>query len=83
MERPGATAEEKRVNLLGYREEEIAPAARQRMSTDRPRLSTVVPAFNESATIQTLIDRLRAARSALSYEIIIVDDGSTDGTRAW
>ena len=50
------------------------------MSNDRPRISIVVPAFNESATIQTLIDRLRAALSALSYEIIIVDDGSTDGT---
>src|SRR4051794_31650292 len=50
------------------------------MSTDTPRISIVVPAFNESATIQTLIEKLRESLGQLSYEIIIVDDGSTDAT---
>jgi glycosyltransferase involved in cell wall biosynthesis len=50
------------------------------MSTDSPRISIVVPAYNESATIHTLIGRLRDALVAYPHEIIIVDDCSTDGT---
>ncbi len=50
------------------------------MSTDSPCISIVVPAFNESATIKTLIGRLRESLGTMSYEIVIVDDGSTDGT---
>jgi len=43
-------------------------------------MSIVVPAFNERATIETLIARLGEALHAYSYEIVIVDDGSTDDT---
>jgi len=43
------------------------------------RLSVVVPVFNERATISEIIDRIRATN--LSIELIVVDDGSTDGTR--
>ena len=45
-------------------------------------LSIVVPAYNEDACIQTLIDRLTETLQplSLSYEIVIVDDGSTDET---
>lgn len=43
-------------------------------------LSVVIPVFNESATVQQVIDRVRSTR--LPLEIILVDDGSTDGTRA-
>jgi glycosyltransferase involved in cell wall biosynthesis len=50
------------------------------MSTDNPQISIVVPVFNESATIGNLINRLRNTMSSFSHEIIIVDDGSTDGT---
>jgi len=42
-------------------------------------LSVVVPVYNEAATIIALIDRVRAV--PLRKEIILVDDGSTDGTR--
>src|SRR6476661_6350333 len=41
-------------------------------------LSVVVPVYNEAATIMSLIDRVRAV--PLQKEIILVDDGSTDGT---
>jgi dolichol-phosphate mannosyltransferase len=45
-------------------------------------LSIVVPALNEAEGIPTLIERLEEAVTPLriSYEIIIIDDGSTDGT---
>ena len=43
------------------------------------KLSVIVPVFNEKATITTIVDRIRA--TGLDIELIVVDDGSTDGTR--
>ena len=43
------------------------------------RLSIVVPVYNERATIIELLDRVAAVD--LDTEVIVVDDGSTDGTR--
>jgi len=42
-------------------------------------LSVVVPVYNENNTIDEIVRRIRAV--PFSKEIIIVDDGSTDGTR--
>ena len=42
------------------------------------KLSIIVPVFNEAGTIQEVLERLLAL--ALDKEIIVVDDGSTDGT---
>jgi glycosyltransferase involved in cell wall biosynthesis len=50
------------------------------MPAESPLISIVVPVFNESATIETIIGRLEAELAAHRFEIIIVDDGSTDGT---
>jgi len=44
-----------------------------------PWLSVVIPVYNERATIETLLKRVHAV--AVDKEIIVVDDGSTDGTR--
>jgi glycosyltransferase involved in cell wall biosynthesis len=44
----------------------------------RPRLSVVVPAYNEAATIAEVIRRVHEV--SIEKEIIVVDDGSTDGT---
>ncbi|MFM8673719.1 MAG: glycosyltransferase family 2 protein [Vulcanococcus sp.] len=49
-------------------------------SAERPLLSVVIPCFNEAATILDLLDRVRSAPVA-SKQIIVVDDGSSDGTR--
>lgn len=43
-----------------------------------PRLSVVIPAYNEEGTIAEIIRRIRAV--ALPKEIIVVDDASTDAT---
>ena len=45
------------------------------------KLSVVVPAYNERATIAEILRRIQAAGVGLDKEIIVVDDGSTDGTR--
>jgi glycosyltransferase involved in cell wall biosynthesis len=42
-------------------------------------ISVVIPVFNERDTISVLLDKVRA--TPFEKEIIVVDDGSTDGTR--
>jgi glycosyltransferase involved in cell wall biosynthesis len=48
-----------------------------------PRLSVIVPCFNESANLPLLLPRLQAVLSSHvpDWEIIVVDDGSRDATR--
>ena len=48
--------------------------------SDRPTLSVVMPAYNERGTIHEALRRVLDA-PVDSLEIIVVDDGSTDGTR--
>lgn len=49
--------------------------------TDSKILSVVIPAFNESATIQKIVQKVLAADICqLTLELIIVDDCSTDNT---
>ncbi len=43
------------------------------------KLSIIIPIFNEASTIHTILTRVLA--TGLAYEIILVDDGSSDGTR--
>ncbi len=49
-----------------------------------PELSVVVTVFDEAATLEELIRRSTAALEPLgrAYELLVVDDGSTDGTFA-
>ncbi|MCZ6679570.1 MAG: glycosyltransferase, partial [Candidatus Poribacteria bacterium] len=49
---------------------------------DKINLSIVIPVFNEEANLHELCDRLTNSLTRLkgSYEIIFVDDGSTDGS---
>ena len=45
-------------------------------------LSIVVPVFNEEATVGAVIARLLSVDLPVAREILVVNDGSTDGTRA-
>src|SRR5262245_45319203 len=45
------------------------------------KLTVVIPVYNEMATIRTILARVKA--SPFEKEILIVDDGSKDGTREY
>jgi len=47
----------------------------------RARVSVVIPCYNERPTLEALLQRVRGA-PVPGLEIVVVDDGSTDGTRA-
>jgi glycosyltransferase involved in cell wall biosynthesis len=45
------------------------------------RLSVIIPVFNERNTIEEIVRRVLAVDAGMDKEVIVVDDGSTDGTR--
>lgn len=45
------------------------------------KLTVIIPVYNERQTIEEIL--MRVKKTPLEKEIIIVDDGSTDGTREW
>lgn len=45
-----------------------------------PEVSVVIPAFNERECLPALLDEIAEALAGRRYEVIVVDDGSTDGT---
>ena len=47
-----------------------------------PDLSILMPAYNEEATIERAIERVLEAELPVDYEVIVVENGSVDGTRA-
>jgi cellulose synthase/poly-beta-1,6-N-acetylglucosamine synthase-like glycosyltransferase len=44
------------------------------------KLSVIIACYNERTTVETVVDAVRAA-AVEDVEIIVVDDGSTNGTR--
>ncbi|MEX0344239.1 MAG: glycosyltransferase family 2 protein [Rhizobiaceae bacterium] len=43
-------------------------------------ISIVIPAKNEAANLPALLDEIETAMAGHEFEVIVVDDGSTDGT---
>lgn len=43
-------------------------------------LSVIIPAYNEAATIEQILDKVASVEINVGLEIIVVDDGSSDGT---
>ena len=61
----------------------VLPRAHETKSVPDPiELSIVIPAYNEEPGVAATIRRIRSTLSKLPmrFEIIVVDDGSTDGT---
>lgn len=48
------------------------------LPSQRPLLSVIVPVYNEAATVDAVLQRV--VETPYSKEVIVVDDGSTDGT---
>ena len=46
------------------------------------KLSVIIPAYNEARTIEQLVRSVVAVNVNLAKELVLVDDGSTDGTSA-
>ncbi|MGH7170741.1 MAG: glycosyltransferase family 2 protein [Gemmataceae bacterium] len=63
---------------------ELSPSAKPSASDCPWRVSLVLPAFNEEAGIRQAVIEAREALAELTsaYEILVVDDGSCDGTAA-
>ncbi len=51
------------------------------MNTSRPRVSVVVPVYNEAESLEDLFRQIAGALSGESFEVVFVDDGSTDSSR--
>jgi hypothetical protein len=75
---------------LAYVEELLEAVQQEDSQASRPdeprlpvgfKLSVAIPVYNERATIAEILKRVRATN--LPVEIVVVDDGSTDGTREW
>jgi len=64
---------------LPYRRKSDARKQARTATPEKLRLSVIIPVFNEQAFIEELL--LRVQDSMLADEVIVVDDGSTDGTR--
>jgi len=63
------------VTILG----DMSAHRRNATALDDPKLSVVIPVYNEKATIEEILRRVQDA--SLRKEVIVVDDCSTDGTR--
>jgi len=57
-------------------------AGPERLATGRYKtLSVLMPVYNETRTLATIVSRVLEAPIDLDIELVIVDDGSTDGSR--
>ena len=66
---------------------EIIRAIHKALAThvDHPEISIVIPVFNERESLPVLHEKLSGVLSEIgkTYEIVIIDDGSNDGSVEW
>lgn len=87
LPRPGNFRGFQSTNWLGFRviadmsESSSAPSESIPSPQDYRTLSIVIPVYNEVATLEAVLAAVRSVDIPLCKQIILVDDGSTDGTR--
>jgi dolichol-phosphate mannosyltransferase len=65
----------------GLTEANLAHVSQNAVSSrNNPELSVIVPTYNESENIVELVDRIEKLIDFTSFELVIVDDNSPDGT---
>lgn len=62
-----------------YEHHEVEVSLRKQQTPEKVSISVVIPVYNEASTISRVIERVLGC--GLDVEVIVVDDGSTDGTR--
>lgn len=66
----------------GWRKGQGLAFGRMRERREVPRLSVVVPVFNEAATVRKVLEALAAKQiPGIELEVIVVESASTDGSR--
>ena len=75
--RQGPVIRKAKVPQTGLADRRSAPG--EALAWDRVVLTVVIPVYNEIHTVEALLRRVREV--PLRLEVIVVDDGSTDGTR--
>lgn len=78
----GGTLEQRSLSVPGQRV--TAPSDADdatALATEPPGLSIIVPVYNECATVRRVLAKLRSVRFPVATEIVVVDDGSTDGSK--
>lgn len=67
---------------LGFKETHAVGGLREQVANDQPELSVVIPLYNEEDNIEPVYVGLKEVLEGLGkrYEIIAVDDGSTDAS---
>lgn len=70
------------LNSTHYTPKSLASFGISNSATVRPELSIVVPVYNEEENVDRLLKQLRETLTTLgrTWELILVDDGSTDGS---
>lgn len=77
LEAQGSSSSSRRSSAAGVMKKATSSSSEQ----DPSSVSVIIPVFNEVGSIRTLVERVGAVmrRRGAPYEIICVDDGSTDG----
>lgn len=53
------------------------------MAENKYELSAVIPAYNEAKSLPLLIEEYKKAKNNIKFQLVIVDNGSSDGTREY
>lgn len=59
----------------------ISPMSNVAQSADRPHLSLIAPVYNEVENLEPLFARVADVLADIDFELVLVDDGSRDGSR--
>jgi len=78
--RPGGTRRQATDGAATRRS--LGSAGKRRWYATAMKLSILMPVYNELATLESAVKRVLNVDYPVDIELVIVDDGSTDGTRA-